>query len=51
MVAPVNVEGYFLGMELGVVLFYFIFDFLAGVVWIGIFRIQFQFTENLFVIV
>lgn len=51
MVVPVNIEGYFLAMELGVVLFYFVFDFLAGIVWIGIFQIQFQFTENLFVIV
>lgn len=49
MVVPVNMEGYFLAMELGVVLFYLLFDFLASVVWIGVFRIQFQFTANLFV--
>jgi ABC-2 type transport system permease protein len=51
MVVPVNIEVYFLAMELGAVLFYIVFDFLAGVVWIGIFQIQFQSTENLSVIV
>jgi ABC-2 type transport system permease protein len=50
MVVPLNIEGYFVAMEIGVVLFYFLFDFLAGVVWIGIFRIQFIFTNSLFVI-
>lgn len=50
MVVPVNIEGYFAAMEAGVVLFYFLFDFLASVVWIGIFQIQFIFTKSLFVI-
>lgn len=50
MVIPVNIEGYFVAMELGVVLFYFLFDLIAGVVWIGIFRIRFIFTNNLFTI-
>lgn len=50
MVIPVHVEGYFLAMELGIVLFYLVFDFLAGIVWIGIFQIQFVFTNSLFVV-
>ena len=51
MVVPINIEGYFLAMEFGMTLFYVIFDFLAGAVWIGLFKIKFQFTTNLFVIV
>lgn len=50
MVVPINIEGYFLAMEFGMALFYVIFDFLAGAVWIGLFKIKFQFTTNLFVI-
>lgn len=51
MVLPVSAEGYFLAMEAGVVLFYLSFDFLAAVVWIFLFRIQFVFTPDPLVIV
>lgn len=51
MIVPVNVEGYFVAMEMGLVLFYFIFNLIAGVVWIGIFQIQFVFTKSMFVMI
>lgn len=46
MVLPVNIQGYFTAMETGIVLFYLFFDFLAAVIWVFIFRIQFTFTEQ-----
>lgn len=46
MVIPVNIETYFLFMEIGVVAFYFVFDLIAAVMWKYVFRIQFQFTHN-----
>lgn len=46
MVIPVNIEGWFLAMEAGVVLFYLFFDLAAAVVWIFVFRIQFVFTRD-----
>lgn len=46
MVIPVGIERYFMAMELGVVLFYMAFDFIAAVVWIFVFRIHFVFAEN-----
>lgn len=46
MVIPVNIETYFMFMEIGVVGFYFVFDLIAAVTWKYIFRIQFQFTDN-----
>lgn len=51
MVIPVSIEGYFVAMEAGLVLFYFIFDFLAGAIWIVIFQIQFIFTTSVFAMV
>lgn len=33
MVIPVNTEAYFIFMELGIVAFYLVFDFLAAAVW------------------
>lgn len=50
MVLPMNIEGYFAAMELGVVLFYIVFDFIAAAVWIFLFRIRFVFTSDPFVI-
>ena len=50
MVIPVGIEKYFMAMELGIVLFYTVFDFIAAVIWIFIFQIQFVFTEDIFVI-
>ena len=46
MVIPVGIEKYFMAMELGVVLFYIIFDFIAAAVWIFIFRIRFVFAAD-----
>ncbi len=51
MVIPVGVEKYFMAMELGVVLFYLAFDFAAAVVWIGVFRIQFVFAGQGWIVV
>lgn len=45
MIIPVNIESYFIFMELGIVGFYFAFDLLAAVVWKFVFRIRFCFTE------
>ncbi len=46
MVLPMNIQGYFIAMEVGVVLFYLAFVFLAAVVWIFLFQIQFVFTTE-----
>lgn len=42
MVLPVNTEGYFLAMEVGVVLFYLFFDFVAAFIWALVFGIRLQ---------
>lgn len=46
IVIPVNVEGYFAAMELGVVLFYLFFDFAAAFIWIFLFGIEFAIIED-----
>jgi ABC-2 type transport system permease protein len=46
MTIPVNIEKYFIAMEAGVVAFYLTFDFIAAIVWIYIFKIEFVFTTN-----
>ena len=47
LIIPVGIEKYFMAMELGIVLFYVVFDFIAAMVWVFIFRIQFVFaTDN-----
>lgn len=51
MVIPVEIELYFMAMELGIVLFYLAFDFIAAAVWIFVFRIQFVFAAEWSVIV
>lgn len=51
MVIPVGIEKYFVAMEIGIVLFYISFDFMAAAVWIFVFQIQFVFAANGWVIV
>lgn len=46
MVIPVGIQKYFLAMELGIVLFYLLFDLIAAVIWIFLFHIEFVFTSN-----
>lgn len=46
MVIPVNIQKYFMAMELGVVLFYLLFDLIAAVVWVFLFNIEFVFTSH-----
>lgn len=51
MVIPVGIEKYFMAMEMGIVLFYGAFDFMAAAVWIFVFRIRFVFVRDWRVIV
>lgn len=51
MVIPVGIEKYFMAMELGVVLFYIIFDFIAAVMWIFVFQIHFVFAAEVLLII
>lgn len=51
MVIPVNIEAYFVFMEIGIMGFYFTFDLIAAVIWKYIFRIQLQFTRNPLILV
>lgn len=51
MVIPVGVEMYFLAQELGIVLFYISFDFLAAMIWTLVFQVHFVMTANMGVIV
>lgn len=50
MVIPVNIQGYFAAMEVGIVFFYLAFDFLAAFVWVWIFRIEFVLAPQPWVI-
>lgn len=50
LILPVNVEGYFVAMEAGVVLFYFAFDLIAAAVWVFIFQIEFVFIVDAFIL-
>ncbi|MBE5961893.1 MAG: ABC transporter permease [Lachnospiraceae bacterium] len=49
MVVPVNVQGYFMAMEMGKILFYIGFDVIAVLIWKCLFRIQFTFTKSIMV--
>lgn len=49
MVLPIRLKGYFLSMEVGVMAFYLVFDLIAAIMWIFLFRIEFVFTQSLFV--
>jgi ABC-2 type transport system permease protein len=51
MVLPAHVEAYFLVQTLGATAFYLSFDFIAALIWIFIFHIEFAFTGSLFLIV
>ncbi len=51
MVIPVGIQKYFMAMELGIVLFYVLFDLIAAMIWVFIFNIEFAFTDNLPVLV
>ncbi|MDF2943818.1 MAG: multidrug family transporter permease [Herbinix sp.] len=46
MVIPVNIQGYFIAQTAGASVFYLIFNFLAALLWIFVFRINFTFTSN-----
>lgn len=46
MVIPVNIQGYFMAQTAGSSVFYLLFNFIAAIVWIFIFRIKFAFTDN-----
>lgn len=46
MILPVSMEGYFVAMEAGTVLFYLAFDLIAAFLWIFIFRIEFAFVTD-----
>ena len=46
MVLPVNIQGYFIAMEMGIVFFYLFLDFMTSVIWIFIFRIRFVFVSD-----
>ena len=50
MVIPVGIQKYFMAMELGIVLFYILFDLIAAVIWVFVFHIEFIFAGNAFVI-
>ena len=51
MVIPVGIQKYFMAMELGVILFYVLFDLIAAVIGIFVFNIEFVFTDNLPILV
>ncbi|MDK2968825.1 MAG: viologen exporter family transport system permease protein [Lacrimispora sp.] len=46
MVLPVNIQGYFIAMELGIVLFYLSLDVITSVIWIFAFHIRFVFVSD-----
>jgi len=50
MVIPVNIEGYLIAQETGVVAFYGIFNFLAAVLWTVLFRVNLVLTANVLII-
>lgn len=50
MIIPINIQGYFTAMEIGVTLFYLFFDLIAAVIWIFVFQIQFVWAQSLFMV-
>lgn len=46
MVIPVNIQGYFIAQTTGASVFYVLFNLIAALVWIFIFRIKFAFSAN-----
>lgn len=51
MVIPMGIETYFFAMEFGIVLFYIMFDFIAAIIWIFVFQIQFVFAGDAWLII
>ena len=51
MVIPVNIERYFIAQSAGNVCFYLFFDFVAALVWIFVFKINFVFTSDIYMII
>ena len=49
LVLPISIEGYFLAMETGVVLFYMGFDLAAALIWVLLFRIRFVLTQDVLI--
>lgn len=50
MVVPTSTQGYFLAQNAGAASFYLIFDFIAVVIWVILFRIRFVFVSDIKVI-
>jgi len=50
MVVPVDIQGYFIAQTAGASVFYLVFNLIAAVIWIFIFRIRFTFTSDVFYI-
>lgn len=50
MIIPISMEGYFVAMEAGVVLFYLTFDLIAAFLWVFIFQIEFAFVTDAFIL-
>jgi ABC-2 type transport system permease protein len=46
MIIPINIQGYFIAMEMGVVFFNLFIYFITSVLWIFIFRIRFVFVSD-----
>lgn len=46
MVLPVNIQGYFIAMEIGIVIFYLSLDIITSMIWIFAFRIRFVFASD-----
>lgn len=46
IILPINIEKYFVFMEIGIIGFYLVFDFMAAVVWKFVFGIRFSFTHS-----
>lgn len=51
MVIPVNIQHYFLAQLAGTVRFYLLFDFIAAVIWVFVFRIKFVIVSNVLTII
>lgn len=47
MVIPANVQSYFFAQNIGITAFHIFFNFIASVVWVFIFRINFTFTQSI----
>lgn len=50
MIIPVGIERYFIAMQVGIMGFYLVFDFIAAIIWVFLFRIEFVLTKDILVI-